>query len=105
MVEDRCDRCGKCCKAIPCSIGLALLGDHRPCKALERKEDGTYECGLVRKTSDYMPLGKECEWKDDFLRNLFSHMLGIGLGCCSSPHTDLIHSEIANRIQSFRMDK
>lgn len=101
MVE-QCDKCGKCCKSIPCSIGLALLGDHRPCKALELEKDGTFSCGLVKHTSEYVNIGRDHMWKDEFLGHLFSHMIGIGLGCCSSPHTDLVHAEMGKKLRELK---
>lgn len=91
MDGNACTRCGKCCKAMPCGVSGALLGDWRGCAALEPKDDGTYQCGIVRKTSDYIDLGENATWKDDFMRGMFSHLLGIGLGCCSTPEGEEIN--------------
>ena len=98
---DKCTRCGSCCRAIPCGIGLFVCGDHRPCKALECV-DGKYQCGLVVKASNYMNLGKRSKWKDDFLRELFSNMLGVGMGCCSSPEGKILHREMLKRLGKNR---
>lgn len=105
---DKCERCGKCCAAIPCGIGLALIGDKRPCRALERNEDGQYQCGLVVHASEYVDLGKNTDWKDKFLGEMFAHMLGIGMGCCSSLDVDLNHhiflENHKNRKPNFHFD-
>lgn len=98
--EQKCIRCGKCCTAIPCSIGLALLGDHRPCLALETDIDGRHSCGLVLHASQYIDLGENIDWKNEFLRKLFSHMLGLGAGCCSNPRYDLIHESFLSRYKN-----
>lgn len=90
---DKCTGCGKCCETIACGIGHALLGDHRPCLALELK-DGKYYCGLVLHASKYVDLGENVGWKDEFLKKLFSHMLGVGMGCCSDPERETLHNEM-----------
>jgi len=95
---EQCTGCGKCCTATPCAIGLALLGDYRPCRALEYK-NGKYYCGLVLHASQYVDLGEYVEWKDEFLAKLFSHMLGIGAGCCSSPSVDLHYYEFLKKMK------
>ncbi len=94
---DKCTHCGRCCKTIPCGIGLALLGDHRPCKALE-EIDGKYYCGLVLHANKYIDLGENVGWKEEFLKKLFSHMLGIGMGCCICPENELIKNEMREKL-------
>lgn len=94
---DKCTRCGKCCKAIPCSIGFFFCGDHRPCKALELVKN-QYQCGLLKKPSKYIEIGEHVEWKEDFLRKLFSNMLGPGMGCCTSPQQEAIDRAIRKRL-------
>lgn len=64
-----CTRCGLCCVAIPCGIGL-MLGSpvNEPCQLLEW-EDGKSKCGALSR-----PGGEA-----------FARRLGIGKGCDSGP--------------------
>ena len=91
-----CTRCGKCCMYYPCDIAAATIGSKRPCRALE-SADGVAVCGMVAHPSKYLDLGPEAEWKDDFLGGVFRKMLGIGLGCCTSPKT----IEFAKELSEF----
>ena len=98
-----CQRCGKCCRAITCGIGFALLGAKRPCPALEY-DGNLHRCGLVRKASDYLDVGKNAKWKDLFLSKLFSHMLGVGAGCCSSFAVDANYEDWLESGKRWRFD-
>lgn len=87
---DKCNNCGECCNALPCGIALELIegcNPPGPCPALEFK-DGKYYCGLLIHSSQYIDLGENVEWKNKWLRDLFSQILGIGMGCCSCPEFD-----------------
>ena len=77
-----CSRCGDCCKAETCEIGLTLLGDTSPCRALEQTA-GKYACGLIIHASKYLDLGDNVGWKEKILGQWFGEMLGIGKGCGS----------------------
>lgn len=80
----KCDQCGECCRSEVCEIGLAVVGDGLPCRALELHDDGKHYCGLVLHASRYVDVGDEnVDWKDEYLGKLFSEKLGIGKGCCS----------------------
>ena len=92
--SETCSRCGDCCNAIPCGISLCFFEDIRPCPALESNSNGKYGCGLVLHASKYIDVGKSAKWKDKFLSKLFSHMLGVGYGCCSSPTKTQIGQEM-----------
>lgn len=94
---EKCTRRGKCCTAIPCGLGLALIGNYRPCVALECSKLGRYQCGLVLWPSKYIDLGDNHEWKDEFLGELFASMLGVGMGCCTSPGSNVLYSEIRRK--------
>ena len=85
-----CTRCGNCCKAIPCRLGLAFLNDVRPCPALKEDSQGKYTCLLLTEANQFFDVGEQAGWKNAFLSRLFSHMLGIGYGCCSSPEGEAI---------------
>lgn len=87
---EKCTRCGECCKAIPCGIGLDLLGDHRPCLALELQGD-EYTCGLVLYASKYVGLGQP---QEELFAQVVSGILGIGMGCDRSPETDSIRTDM-----------
>ena len=91
--KEKCKRCAECCKSIPCGVGLAMLGDSRPCRALEKKK-GQYACGMVLHPNKYVDLGKNLRWKNEFLKKLFAHMLGIQMGCCSNPEGELLNEEM-----------
>jgi hypothetical protein len=99
---EQCNKCGKCCLAIPCGISLAFFGSHGGCEALEQNPDGTYVCGLVEHASKYLDLGIEAAWKDEFLTNLFSHMLGVGMGCCSSPEGEVLTNKLRSKLVALR---
>jgi len=101
---DKCTQCGICCNSIPCGISLALLGDKQRCEALEKLENGQYQCGLVIKASKYLNIGENTGWKDDFLNKLFSHMLGVGAGCCSSPATEEHFYEVLELKKKWSID-
>lgn len=82
-MRNSCKQCGECCKSEVCEIGLAIVGDRLPCPALELHDDGKYYCGLVLRMSQYVDLGENVEWKNEYFRKWFSEKLGIGKGCCS----------------------
>jgi hypothetical protein len=96
-----CSKCGDCCKAIPCGIGFAIFGDHRPCAALEKYGD-KYACGLVLHPSKYIELGEEAPWKDEWFSKMVGGMLGIGLGCCSSKEGERLSLELRERMKKFK---
>lgn len=55
-----CNGCGRCCQAVVCNFGLAVLkiasADRvQPCPALEERPDGSFACGLVRSPAKYAP--------------------------------------------------
>ncbi len=77
----QCTQCGKCCKAIPCGMGLVLLGDYRPCRALELSDDGKHYCGLILHASHYIDLGENTGWKDEFISDLVATYNMVGKGC------------------------
>jgi hypothetical protein len=84
-----CSRCGHCCSQIKCGIGSAIFGEIRECPALERVGD-QFACGLVLHPSKYVDLGDHAGWKDEWFSKMVSGMLGIELGCCSSPQNKRI---------------
>ncbi len=101
MSFKNCTRCGKCCSMLPCGIATAFLdATKKPCEALETNDDGTHSCGLILRTSKYINIGKHAEWKDEFCRELFTHMVGIGMGCCTD-ETDKAFYEQLNEHFSF----
>jgi hypothetical protein len=92
-----CIHCGKCCKAIPCAIGLTLLGDHRPCLALE-KYDNKFLCGLVLHPQNYLKLGFLFrKWKKNFVIKLVKDYNMMGCGCDQSLLTLSIQNDIKKR--------
>ena len=91
---EKCIRCGECCKAIPCGIGLTLLGDHRPCLALEL-HGNEYACGLIIHSSRYVDLNKPQLFRQRALRRL-----GIGMGCGVSPETEAIRAKMCHALRS-----
>jgi len=93
-----CTRCGDCCRAIPCGIGFAIFGDHRPCAALE-KYGKQYACGLIQHPSEFIDLGEPATWKDEWFSKMVSGMIGIGLGCCSSLEGERISMELRGRLK------
>lgn len=93
MLAEECKRCGECCKAMPCGISIALF-DKDSCKALEKNGNGTYSCGLVLHASQYIDLGEHADWKDQFLDEMLTKMLGIGYGCDSSPQVLWTHRKM-----------
>jgi hypothetical protein len=95
----KCKRCGRCCEAIPCALGIFACGEHRPCKALETINGKKY-CGLVRDPCKYFDVGEHAEWKVKFLKKMFSHMLDIGMGCCSCPENEFLFREMRRRLSS-----
>lgn len=76
-----CNRCGSCCEAMPCMVGMALLGDHRLCAALQDNDDGTRSCGLVVNPGQYIDMGERAAWKEKFFGNMVARLIGIGEGC------------------------
>ncbi len=96
---DRCTRCGDCCTKYPCGIAHAVFYDgpeHErlmTCPALEREADGC-TCGLVRQPSKYVDLGTNVEWKDEWFGRMVAGMLGIGMGCCSTPDSVREHAQM-----------
>jgi len=65
-------------------VAIACLEQEQgECRALEKDGD-LYFCGLMKKPSKYIDLGRKREWKDIFLANQFKEFLGAGRGCCSS---------------------
>ncbi len=98
MKNKACVRCGKCCSAMPCGIALCFFGDTRPCPALETNNEAEHACGLVIHASIYIDIGEKHQWKDEFLSKLFSHMLGIGYDCCSSPEKEMLNAEMRKRL-------
>jgi hypothetical protein len=68
---ERCNGCGMCCIAEPCSLAVEALGEHEgPCKLLEQA-DGRYYCGLLRNAPAQ-------------LQPVIAFTLAIGSGCDSS---------------------
>lgn len=85
-----CNGCGMCCQQMPCGLAAELLNcTEGPCVALELHEGRTM-CGLVVRPAYYLShiAGfADPELKDAVSKaasELFSQMLGIGKGCCSS---------------------
>jgi hypothetical protein len=94
----KCDRCGTCCRTLPCGIAYLLLGQEKgPCPALEQGDDG-FACGLILHPSCYLDLGADPEWKDEVFGQLFGEFLGIGWGCCRSP----LSEESKRRMRSLQ---
>lgn len=93
----QCKRCGKCCLKSPCFLSREILKNKDKCKALE-KDGEVYTCGLVRKPSDYLDLGEKAGWKDRYLRDTFSQLLGIGKYCDSDMKFDDIIRDIFGNI-------
>lgn len=96
----KCSQCGDCCSKHPCGIALSIIGDARPCKALELNDDGSFSCGLLRHAHKYISQAEEKD--NEILRFVFAKILGIGYGCCDSPeHADLIRSIV----KSFKLKR
>ena len=104
MSSEQCTRCAKCCKAMPCGIALCFFGDIRPCPAIETGVNGKRSCGLILHVSEYINVGEAAEWKNEFLSKLFSHMLGVGYGCCSSPEKEMLSAEMRKSIKKHKVN-
>ena len=84
-----CTRCGHCCSQIKCGVGAAVFGKTKGCPALESSGD-LFSCGLVINPSKYVDLGEHAAWKGEWFSKMVRGMLGIELGCCSTPTNERI---------------
>lgn len=90
----KCIHCGKCCSSMPCGIALSMIGDYRPCIALEKYND-KYYCGLMLHPRKYFNLGIfSRKWKENFIIKLTKEYNQAGMGCCESLSTKIIHNDI-----------
>jgi hypothetical protein len=94
----QCNQCGDCCTKHPCGIALSMLGDHRPCLALESDGD-RFSCGLLKHAHKYISAAKKSE--DEILSYVFARILGVGCGCCTDPE----QIAIANKMKLIRGDR
>jgi len=101
MKNKLCIKCGNCCKSIPCGIGFAIFGDHRPCAALEKKGN-EYFCGLVLHPNEYIDFGDHEKWKNEWFSKLTAGMLGINFGCCSFPDKDRLLHQFRNKLKKHK---
>ncbi len=102
VMDKPCTHCGKCCAAIPCGIGLTLLGDHRPCRALERDSHGLFWCGLVRHPQKFIRKGKNLRWKREFIASVVKEYNMMGEGCDRSAIGDATRKDILNAFRGKR---
>jgi hypothetical protein len=87
-----CNGCGYCCISEVCALGLEL-GDRSVCRALVRKVDGSYSCGLVMDPYRFMPAEQAETWRridtisagagEQAAKDFHAQMLGAGRGCDS----------------------
>jgi len=86
-----CNGCGICCISVVCDLGVTL-GDDMNCKALTRKPDGSFQCGMVVDPYRYMSDEDLSTWRaldrlgggaqgEDALKACHAEALGAGLGC------------------------
>lgn len=90
-----CNHCGYCCIEEVCALGREL-GDETVCRALERRQDGSFRCGLVHDPYRYLPEDRLAVWRridalepgavhgETALKASYRDMLGVGQGCDSS---------------------
>ena len=84
--RDPCNRCGECCRASHCQVGVFVFSpsdEYTQCPALEY-HDGMFSCGLTLRMDHYIAL----QWPEEdrgFFRALVGPLvrdcLGIGQGC------------------------
>lgn len=78
-----CNSCGFCCIAQPCQLSIEIIGNlPGPCRALEKDGDKRV-CGLVKRPAWYMFKEDVHDNTTEYLSNLYSMALGIGIGCDS----------------------
>lgn len=80
-----CNGCGMCCIAVQCPVSTALFGEQELCPALEQAGIAL-ACGLMRNTADYVP--DLPAWGGKALTEVFSLMIGSGLGCDGADEND-----------------
>lgn len=98
---DPCNRCGHCCRKLPCQVSAFLLGAVRgACGALVEHPDGTTSCGMMVDPLKYatnegrlleftdlvyrvtMPL--DATTVEERIKNAIRHWMGTGSGCDSA---------------------
>src|SRR4051812_23607813 len=94
--RDRCNRCGECCRMVPCALAKSLVDQHAgACMALEYHADGTTSCGIIEHPFRYTTAEKLAKVVD-YLKIEWPHLipsnapaalairLSLGNGTCDS---------------------
>jgi hypothetical protein len=77
-----CTRCGLCCMATLCPLGVALFKrEEGPCPALEKEPDGTYGCGLINHPARWGGLGCVISYGKKAMSDAAALLIGSGTGC------------------------
>jgi len=76
-----CTRCGLCCKATICPLGMHLFRrEVGPCPALVENNDGTHQCGVVTDPAKFS-IGRTMLHGADALRKATLLLIGSATGC------------------------
>lgn len=77
----QCTRCGLCCKATICPLGMAIFRRQAgPCPALVDEKDGKYHCGVAANPMKYT-IRRTLQHGVEEMKAAAMLLIGAGTGC------------------------